>query len=90
MKQIKAIFLELKYGVLTLWWVLREIGYVIKSFCMSRLRLMWAKAYIRKDEFHSSLDIDIEYLSTATEKQKESYFRDLVKRRNIAHERDFH
>ena len=57
-------------------------------FIRSRIRLLWSHSYIRKDEFHSSLDMDIEALITMNEKQKEKYVMDLVKRRNIARQRD--
>jgi hypothetical protein len=47
----------------------------------------WNKLYIRKDEFHSSLDLDGEAMGYMNEKEREKYTMDLVRRRNIAHER---
>jgi len=51
---------------------------------------LWNSLWIRKDEFHSSLDIDFEYLGTVGLKSKkgEKYMKDLEERRRIAHERD--
>jgi len=47
----------------------------------------WNKLWIRKDEFHSSLDLDGEAMGYMNEKEREKYIMDLVRRRNIAHER---
>jgi len=48
---------------------------------------IWSKLWIRKDEFHSSLNIDVESMLYMNEKQREKYTIDLIKRRNIAHKR---
>ncbi|MEK7460008.1 MAG: hypothetical protein AAB628_00430 [Patescibacteria group bacterium] len=53
-----------------------------------RVRLLWRKLWVRGDEFHSSLDMDIVAMYNMTESEREVYGRDLVKRRIIAHERD--
>ena len=58
-------------------------------FLCSRLRLYWARLYVRKDEFHSSLDLDMDTLATMNKKEQEWYFNDLARRRKIAHEREF-
>ena len=55
----------------------------------SRMRLLWARLYIRKNEFHSSLDTDMDLLLTMNQKEQEWYFNDLARRRKIAHEREF-
>jgi len=52
------------------------------------LKLCWYKLWIRKNEFHKSLDIDPNALTEMTREEREEYMNDLVKRRNIAHERD--
>jgi len=57
----------------------------IGMFIRSRLRLFWAKLWIRKDEFHWTLDTDYEYLETSNPKKHVAYFADIVCRRNIAH-----
>lgn len=53
-----------------------------------RVRLLWQRLWVRRDEFHSSLDMDIVAMYNMTEAEREAYIWDLVKRRNIAHERD--
>ena len=60
----------------------------LKLFLRSRSRLLWNKLYIRKDEFHTFLDIDLEALLTMNSKQQERYQLDLIRRRNIAHKKD--
>jgi hypothetical protein len=54
----------------------------------SKIRLFWNGLWIRKDEFHSSLDMDGEAMMHMNGKQRDRYMKDLVRRRNIAHERD--
>jgi len=53
-----------------------------------RLRHFWRTLYIRRDEFHISLEFDIEYYELLDKQEKEEYSLDLMKRRQIAHERD--
>jgi len=60
----------------------------VQMFLSSRIRLIWSRIYIRRNEFHSSLDIDHRLLLTMNNKQREKYTNDLIRRRNIAHERD--
>lgn len=48
---------------------------------------IWSKLWIRKDEFHSSLNLDAESMLYMNEKEREKYTIDLIKRRNIAHKR---
>lgn len=55
-------------------------------FIRSRLRLWWARLYVRKDEFHYSLDLDHEALMTMKEEERQKYQEDLIRRRNVAHE----
>ena len=52
------------------------------------LYLWWNRLWIRKNEFHQSLDIDFEAMSYMTREQQECYLTELTKRRMIAHERD--
>jgi len=54
------------------------------------IKRWWNRLWIRKDEFHPSLRIDTDYLlkvGIKSEKGK-AYMSDLVKRRDIAHQRD--
>jgi len=48
---------------------------------------IWSKLWVRKDEFHSSLNLDAESMLYMNEKEREKYTIDLIKRRNIAHKR---
>jgi len=60
-----------------------------KMFICSRIRLFWYRLWIRKDEFHISLDIDIEAMLTMNEEQKDDYLKDLARRRSLAHQKNF-
>lgn len=50
--------------------------------------LFWKKLWIRKDEFHSSLDLDDEALYHMNKEQQKQYLENLANRRWIAHLRD--
>jgi hypothetical protein len=50
--------------------------------------LWWYRLWIREDEFHRSLDMDLLAMRAMNKKQKERYLEDLSRRRRIAHERD--
>jgi len=54
----------------------------------TRIKLFWDRLWIRKDEFHKSLNMDVMAMLDMNEKEQEEYLADLVKRRNIAHDRD--
>jgi hypothetical protein len=82
MKHIKTIqttlfvfYYESKYFLL----------FSLPAFLKSRTRLFWYRLWIRKDEFHRSLDMDFNFLITANEKQRVEYLNDLTIRREIAH-----
>lgn len=53
------------------------------------IKLQWDRLWIRQDEFHSSLDMDIFAMIDMSSKERDAYWEDLIKRRQIAHERDF-
>lgn len=53
-----------------------------------RPRLIWHKLWIRKDEFHHSLDMDVRAMLVMNDMDKNKYLNDLMRRRNIAHKRD--
>jgi hypothetical protein len=53
-----------------------------------RILLFWNRLWIRKDEFHSSLDFDIEAVSVMNEEERKDYFLDLNRRRTKAHKAD--
>lgn len=61
----------------------------IKSLAWNRgVKLWWYRLWIRKDEFHSSLDMDIDAMIYINEKKRNEYLDDLERRRHIAHIRD--
>jgi hypothetical protein len=51
-------------------------------------KLWWDRLWIREDEFHQSLSMDAEMMSEMTPGEQKEYLEDLVKRREIAHQRD--
>lgn len=53
-----------------------------------RPRLMWHALFIRKDEFHKSLHMDVEAMLKMNKKQESKYLANLTRRRNLAHSRD--
>jgi hypothetical protein len=53
-----------------------------------KIRLLWFRLWIRKDEFHKSLNTDREALMVMNSEEREKYVNDLIKRRNIAHRRE--
>ncbi|MFW6002491.1 MAG: hypothetical protein ACOCQD_04045 [archaeon] len=52
-----------------------------------RPRLFWHRLYIRKNEFHKSLNTDPAIFDMNT-KDRNNYIIDLIRRRDIAHNRD--
>ena len=50
--------------------------------------LFWNRLWIRKDEFHSSLEMDARAMLEMDKEERKKYINDLVKRRQIAHDRD--
>lgn len=54
------------------------------------IRHYWYFLWIRKNEFHKSLDLDLDYMSILTEAEIQDYLKLLTKRRNIANIRDLH
>lgn len=52
------------------------------------IRQWWSKLWIRKDEFHPSLEINADYMAKLNPEQLAEYESNLIHRRNIAHKRD--
>jgi len=52
------------------------------------IKLFWHRLFVRKNEFHSSLDMDIEAIMVMGKKRLEKYRNDIARRRWIAHKRD--
>lgn len=53
-----------------------------------RPRQFWNRLYIRKDEFHKSLDLDLKLMMDLNKEDQKKYLLDLIRRRDIAHRRD--
>ncbi len=52
------------------------------------LRNLWNRLWVRQDEFHPSLNMDVDLMLKMDEEQRNRYINDLARRRKIAHERD--
>lgn len=53
------------------------------------LKMWWYKLWIHEDEFHKSLDMDLNAMLVMNQKQLEKYWADLARRCDIAHRREF-
>jgi len=77
------------------WWLNQIIAFREKLYRINvriwngGLLLWWYRLWIRKDEFHQSLDIDSELLMMLKKDKRKEYLHDLKIRRDIAHQRDF-
>jgi len=58
------------------------------SMLRHRPRMFWNKLWVRKDEFHKSLEMDASAMMTMSREDVQKHMDDLVRRRNIAHQRD--
>lgn len=58
------------------------------QFIRAKFRVFWARLWIRKDEFHWSLDFDVDAYEFMSDKGKVKYLDDLTFRRYMAHIRD--
>ena len=54
----------------------------------TRVKIFWNRLWIRRDEFHKSLDLDFDIIKDMTTEERQAYHLDLAKRRQIAHQRD--
>lgn len=79
---VKSWFDDLLYKV-------RQLpGKIKRQIWNKRILLWWSRLWIRKDEFHSSLSLDTSAMQEMTKDELAAYLRDIVRRRNIAHDRD--
>ncbi|MDO8669668.1 MAG: hypothetical protein Q7K65_05235 [Candidatus Buchananbacteria bacterium] len=79
----------LVYLILYLYMEFKSFPGKVKRFIWNRgLKLWWYRLWIRKDEFHKSLDMDKNALLDMNPKQREAYIKDLTIRRQKAHDRD--
>lgn len=75
--------------VFYLWCVsLKYLPIKVKRRVWNKGILLWRhKLWIRKDEFSRSLDIDVDAMLAMKEEERVRYIRNLIRRREIAHER---
>ena len=74
---------------LRLWWHRLWAGASLRwRRLRTRARLWWHRLFIRRDEFHHSLNLDYRALMDVTPDERERYHEDLGRRRASAHERD--
>jgi hypothetical protein len=64
-------------------WIL----YIVRRMWLVGFVRKWNKLWIRKNEFDKTLDMDSEMMMYMKKTEREKYMVDLVRRRNIAHER---
>ncbi|OQA38740.1 MAG: hypothetical protein BWY51_00782 [Parcubacteria group bacterium ADurb.Bin316] len=76
--------------VLYVWWLdVKSLpGKIKRRIWNKHILLWWHRLYIRKDEFHRSLNMDGAAMLEMNEKERKKYLADLVRRREIAHQRD--
>lgn len=65
--------------------LLRDIKRVVWN---RGIKLQWYRLWIRKNEFHHSLNTDIEAIIGMNDEQYKVYEKDLIKRRQIAHQKN--
>ena len=83
------MFVELRYFWLDLCYEIKSCVEKIKRFVWNRgIKLQWNRLWVRKDEFHDSLNTDVNAMFEMSRKERIAYIEDLYKRRQIAHERD--
>ena len=55
-----------------------------KECLKAHIRQWWYGLFVREDEFHKSLEMDLVYMLCLSEKEEEKYLTDLSVRREIA------
>jgi hypothetical protein len=65
-----------------------ELHALFDKLWRCKIKIWWDNLWIREDEFHPSLDIDVIAMSYMTKRQQENYLSKICQRRQIAHERD--
>lgn len=63
-------------------------SWMCRSFPWITFRLWWCRLWIRKNERHISLSMDSEAIQSMDEVHLARYSRDLIRRRQIAHNRE--
>jgi len=60
---------------------------IVKIIWHKHILCWWHSLWIRKDEFHYSLDLNLEAMEMMNLEERIAYEEDLARRRKIAHER---
>ena len=82
-------FIFSKNGLIYLKIVIQEFfERCVWFFWHAGIKLFWYRLWIRKDEFHKSLEYDCMATMYMNEEQEVAYNQDQMRRRNIAHKRD--
>lgn len=78
------------YLALYAWWfeVRTFPGKIKRRIWNKHILLWWHRLWIRKDEFHCSLNMDTEAMLEMNGVETEKYLTDLLRRRMIAHRQD--
>ncbi len=80
--RVQSYWFDFKYG-------LRNLPGKIKRIVWNKyILLWWYRLWIRKDEFHKSLDSDPLAMMEMTPDERRKYDLDRIRRRQIAHHRD--
>ena len=76
---------EIKY-FLQMWWFDVKLfpGKIKRRVWNGGILLWWYRLWIRKDQFHKSLDLDILAMVGISKQKQGKYLEDLQRRRNIA------
>lgn len=69
------------------WKELERLRNIRRIIWNKRLKIWWYRIFIRKNEFHSSLDMDIEAMMVMDEMERKKYHDDIRRRRVLAHDR---
>lgn len=86
---MKNLLIDLRYFLLDLWFKIKSRSEKTKRLIWNRgIKFQWDRLWIRKDEFHNSLNMDANAMLGMSHKQRGAYTKDLYRRRRIAHERD--
>lgn len=66
---------------------LNRITYQL-SILKYRPKLWWNRLWIRRDEFHPTLDMNHDILVALNKEDRVSYIKDIVRRNRLVHQRD--
>jgi len=86
---MKEFLINLCCFRLSIWLGIQSLPIKVKWFVWNRgIKLQWNRLWVRRDEFHRSLDTDVDAIAGMSSEECKAYFKDLCCRRKIADERD--